>query len=98
MVSVEVQHSRTSDLRGLPCFVGFHRDPSVRIPEEGEYVIVNDHFIGTPDPEKYMRGTNFLSDSELKQELEDGNIVPIKVSPGGWCVHVLCLCEKDTAG
>ncbi|MEW5304170.1 MAG: hypothetical protein WDW38_003537 [Sanguina aurantia] len=54
------------------------RDPNVRIPEADEYVIVNDHYIGTPDPSKYLQGTNFLSEVELKQEIEDGNLLPIK--------------------
>lgn len=43
---------------------------------------MNDHYIGTPDPSKYLQGTNFLSEVELKQEIEDGNLLPIKVGLG----------------
>lgn len=47
-------------------------------------MIVNDNYIGTPDPSKYLQGTNFLSEVELNQEIENGNLLPIKVRAGAW--------------
>jgi hypothetical protein len=34
-------------------------------------------WVGTPDPSKYKEGTNYLSESELAEEVRKGNVVKL---------------------